>query len=189
MKLFMSYAVMLLLGVSMLYVGISGYIVLEFEARVEREKRNDPSPTPQKPIIYNGEAFGDLLSARRAQEQDKINEYFEWVFKVPPALPVLLTSLAFGILGGVAAVVQGLVNAQHVAFIPMLLRPVLGGLIGLMVFGIAITAPKLIVESAEGVRPLALIFLCLFAGTFSDHVYRWVEEKTKSMFPLEPKTA
>ena len=174
--------IILLMGSLALYVGISGWVVADFEARMERQVRAQKAG--ETTVVYEGVTFADVASAREVAEQDKITRYFRWVFMVPPGLPILLTSLAFGVLGGIANVVHKLAGSLPVPSKQLVFKPLFGGIIGLMVFGIASTAPKLIVETAEGVRPLSLMFLCLFAGTFSNHVFAWVEEKTKSVFPL-----
>lgn len=230
------YAGIILLGAGSLYVGLSGWVVAEFESRIEqqlREKpqRTEPPTAPAKPapvvagdgkddakakaavqadettpskegvksknnvrtetvgpsesrVIYQGVSFTNIASARQFAEESKINRYFRWVYRVPPGLPILLTAIAFGVMGGIANIVHKLAGSEPVNPLMMIFKPLFGGVVGLMVFGLATAMPKLIVESAEGVRPLTLIFLCLFAGTFSNHVYAWVEEKTKFIFPL-----
>lgn len=182
MKTTFFYAFAIVMGTLALYVGISGWVVADFDARLERQVREQKGEV--KEVIYQGISFKDVASARQVAEQDKITSYFRWVYQVPPGLPLLLTSLAFGFVGGIANLLHKLAGSETVPGPMLLFKPLYGGIIGLMVFGISTTAPKLIVESAEGVRPLSLMFLCLFAGTFANHVYTWVEEKTKMLFPL-----
>jgi hypothetical protein len=185
MKTFFCYVFIVLLGTASLYVGISGWVVADLEARLERQVRENKGRN--EAVIFQGVKFADAASARQAAEEDKINHYFRWVYQVPEGLPILLTSLAFGVVGGIGTIVHKLAGGGDVTAPMLVFKPLFGGLIGLMVFGMATVAPKVVVESAEGVRPVALIFLCLFGGTFSNHVFQWVEEKTKMLFPLGGK--
>jgi len=181
------YTIAIVMGTFALYVGISGWVVADFEARMDRQVTEQKGDV--KEVIYRGISFKNVVIARQVIEQDMIMRYFRWVFEVPPGLPLLLTALAFGFVGGIANILHKLAGSERVPGPMLLFKPLYGGIIGLMVFGISTTAPKLIVESAEGVRPLALMFLCLFAGTFANHVYTWVEEKTKLLFPLSNPAA
>jgi hypothetical protein len=202
------YVFVFLVGTVALYVGISGWVVADFEARLEKQKREDPVPArpsapvgdPVKPgaeeaaqgdaksrsseVIYQGISFDNEIDARQAAEGERINRCFRWVYQVPVGLPILLTSLAFGFLGGIANIAHKLAGSEAVSGLMMVFKPLFGGVIGLMVFGLCTALPKLMVESADGVRPVTMIFLCLFGGTFSNHVFAWVEEKTKMFFPL-----
>lgn len=230
MKAF-GYVFVFLVGTFALYVGISGWVVADFEARLEKQKRDNPpaaQPSPpstpaadqakggaepakptgdaakdgakprenalaaptsepkseQTEVLYMGISFANEIVARQFAEENKINRYFRWVYQVPPGLPILLTALAFGFLGGIANIAHKLAGSEPVPGLMMVFKPLFGGVVGLMVFGLCTALPKLMVESADGVRPVTMIFLCLFGGTFSNHVFAWVEEKTKMLFPL-----
>jgi hypothetical protein len=186
MNIKLTSAYIVFMGAFALYVGISGWVLADFEARMERQVRENKGDTS---VIFEGVSFANAASARQAAEEDKISRYFRWVFMVPPGLPLFLTSLAFGVVGGIANIAHKLAGSLFVPTKMLVFKPLFGGVVGLMIFGLATAAPKLVVESADGVRPIAVMFLCLLGGTFSNHVYAWVEEKTKALFPLTAPTS
>jgi hypothetical protein len=112
---------------------------------------------------------------------------FAWTYNLPASLPLFITAIAFGILGGIANVVYKAIGGEVQTTQRLVLKPLFGGFIGLMILGISYVLPAVLTVNEDKVRPISLAFLCLYAGAFSNHVYLWLEDKIKSVFSMDIK--
>jgi hypothetical protein len=101
----------------------------------------------------------------------------------------MITAISFGILGGIANVLHKAIKGFPQTNQRLVFKPLFGAFIGLMVLGITYVLPAILTVNEDSVRPIALAFLCLYAGAFSNHVYVWLEEKIKTLFTLEKESS
>lgn len=168
---------LVLSGPLVLYVAVSSWLVIDLDAKIAADH------IPATGSYYvGGIEFKSELAARTALTERSIGRYFGWIYALPLNLPILLAALSFGHLGGMAALLRELANDLPVSCRRLICLPFFGAMVGLMVFGAATIAPQLVFNSAEGVRPLSLVFLCLLGGVFSEAVFKWAEEKTTAFF-------
>jgi len=173
-----------LLGIAGAYFSAAGWVIANLDDEI-----STPSDKTEQggAVVYKGVSFSSIYDAREAIEKDNVNNLFKWTYDIPASLPLLIMAVAFGILGGVTNVIYKAIGGEIQTNSRVSLKPLFGGLMGMMVLGITFVLPALLTVDNGKVRPVALAFLCMYAGAFSNHVYLWLEEKIKTLFALEKK--
>lgn len=175
--------VVVILGIVSMYLAAAGWVIANLDTKISTETKK--SNSTEEGVVYQGVSFANIYEARLAIEREKVTTIFQWVYGIPASLPLLMTALSFGFLGGISNVIYKAIGGEVQTNQRVLLKPFFGGFIGLMVLGITYVLPAVLMANGDSVRPISLAFLCLYAGAFSNHVYLWLEEKIKSIFALE----
>jgi hypothetical protein len=169
------------------YVAICTWVVANLDAAIAlNEKQTNQSGAGE--VVYQGIAFSNIYEAREAVEQDNVASCFSWAYKLPASLPLILAALSFGILGGVGNVMYKAIGSRKQSDVAIALTPLFGAILGLMVFGVTYLLPAVLtVDNNMTTRPISVVFLALYAGVFSNHVYNWIEEQAVKKFFADPK--
>ena len=173
-----------LLGLASAYFAAAGWVIANLDSEIYKKGPQQTDKTGQG-VVYDGIPFLNIYQARQAVEKDKLTSWFTWTYSVPSSLPLLITAFSFGILGGLTSVIFKAVCSEVQTNRRVVLKPLLGGLIGIMVLGITYVLPAALMVNENKVSPVSLAFLCMYAGAFSNHVYIWLEEKIKTVFAIE----
>lgn len=183
----LSIVFVVVLGLVSMYFACAGWVIANLDKEiVTSSKQADGQGTN---VVYQGIAFADIYEARKAIEQEKVSTWFSWVYDVPASLPLLITAISFGILGGIANVIHKAIGGEQQSNPRIALKPLFGGGIGMMVLGITYVLPAALTVDNGHVRPVSLAFLSLYGGAFSNHVFLWLEEKIKTVFALAKRTS
>jgi hypothetical protein len=174
-----------LLGIASGYFSAAGWVIANLDNEVS--EKTDESGKKSGEVVYQGISFSSIYDARAAIDKDQITSLFKWTYNLPASLPLFITALSFGILGGIANVIYKAIGGEVQTNQRVVLKPLFGGLIGLMVLGMTYVLPAVLTVDNSKVRPVSLAFLSMYAGAFSTHVYLWLEEKIKTLFALDKK--
>ena len=140
--------------------------------------------------------FAISLKKIKASEDGNISHSVIFIF----------TAISFGIIGTITQQIRSIIirrreknNAPrstqmaHQKYIleqvSVLFRPVFGGLVGFMTYGITLLIPTILLNTSEStfVRPTTLLFFCFFGGLMSDQIYDIVTKIVLKLFEGEEK--
>ncbi len=173
MKLALRYMVLILWLAGSAYLGGGAWVGAKILQDTTITARASPKTAPG--IVYDGITFRNEQEELAFLFEQKASNLFPWVFAVPLFLMPLVLALAFGILGGVAAVVKHLVlDAAHVNDVAVVGLPLFGGFIGMMVSMLGMLIPSAL-SANSAARPEAMAGLALFGGLFSKQAFEAIE--------------
>lgn len=156
-----------------LYFGIGGLLRLNMDKTIKELDTKRESLEKQK-IDYqiNGNDFKNNYEFLVYLEIQSVNRHFPWASEISDFIAILITSFAFGLNGALIALFKQLAHEnKNLNEIKIWSTPTLGILTGLVVLGLAYIIPELLTKSSDGIQPITLMFLCLFAGMHSDKFY------------------
>jgi hypothetical protein len=161
-----------------LYVAVAGWVAYKTLEGVT------VSSGPDQYVEYEGLSFQNKENLQEFLHDKQSYSLFPWIFALPQELVPILTSIAFGTLGGVAALLKQILHDRlPVSNLPVFSRPVFGALMGFMLFLLSFLAPALFVTSSRpSARAETLAGLSFFGGAFSDLAFTWVEAQVRKLF-------
>lgn len=169
--------VIALLGAS-LYFGISGYLSVDvktFKAKADAARI--------EPFKVGNTEYNNTYEFLYEQNDDLIQKLFPYLKEIPESLALIITALAFGMLGGLARLIkQTTFDGLSLLQVKFLSLPVFGMLSGIFVLGITYVIPTILVEGDQKIRSETLIFLSLFAGLLCDKFYEWLNGIFENIF-------
>jgi len=164
-----------------LYFGLGGLLKAELEEGINLLKL--PLEDTKESVVYEGITFSSREALEMHLKIEKIILFFPWVYYLPSIVVIVFTSGAFGALGGVTRIVKQLAIAKiSISDIAVVSIPLFGFLIGILLLGIASVIPAALTASKVDIQPTTLLFICLFGGVYSEHVYKWLESQIKHIF-------
>ncbi|NMM47759.1 hypothetical protein [Marinigracilibium pacificum] len=164
-----------------LYTGTGGYLILQNEQLYEHAQTLE-----KKVVRYGKVCFDNKEVMKAALEQDKIAMVYPYALKIPSFLSFLLTAISFGIIGAYGNIINDTIKhkRQFKDTQNLLLVPVQGGIIGIIILGISYTIPVILTNENVSLKPITVVFLCLFGGIFYLKFYDWIISKiNKVLFP------
>lgn len=168
-----------------LFFGIGGLTKLNSDETMESILKNkaDLISKPFAPITVNGLTIDNEFEYEISNERDGLEKYFTWTVTLPRFTALTITALSFGLLGAVISLFKDLAfRNKTVLEIPYLSLPLLGILTGLVVLGLSYLLPTLITKGSNEIRPITLMFLCLFCGICADDFYKKIEKSFDKLF-------
>lgn len=173
-----------------LYFGIGGWAKMDLEQ--EKKVTNNKLLKNDQAVIYQGISFKSYRDLQAALENEelieekvKIYKYFPWIFYLPSFVGFVITAGAFGALGGVTNILKQIaIDNVKLEDSKVMSTPIFGFLVGLLMLGISYVFPSALTFDKADVKPTSLLFLCMFGGIFSGHIYNWLENFIKSILPI-----
>lgn len=173
MNFFIKFIYLMILISFFLFVGIGGIIKAHYEEDITRLKIEASQQEKNQPLFYKGIQFENYNELALNLMVKNIPRVYTWIIEeISPFLALIITSLSFGLLGGIIHLFRK--NPSFLVCISwkdLLLFPVYGMLTGMVVLGISYLLPSVLVTNTGEVRPITLMFLSLFAGIFIDTFY------------------
>jgi H+/Cl- antiporter ClcA len=116
-------------------------------------------------------------------EYANLEHYFAWTIKIPKFTAFLITAMCFGLLGAVISIIKALAfGATKLNDSKWISEPLLGLLTGLVVLGLSYILPTLLTKGGIDIRPLTLMFLCLFCGIYTEKFYNTLSSAFDKIF-------
>ena len=134
--------------------------------------------------------FGQILQKIKIAEDGNVSTSVIFIF----------TAISFGVIGTITQQIKYIIvkrsefvknqtkNQSYILEdVSVLFRPVFGGLVGFMAYGITLLIPTIIQNVSEStfIRPTTLLFFCFFSGMMSDEIYDWVANLIIKLFEGE----
>jgi hypothetical protein len=164
--------------VSAFYVGVAGWVACK-----ALEATSVHSNSDEFYVEFDGLSFENQQSLSEFLADRRDARLFPWVFQIPQELRPFITSIAFGILGGIILLLKKIVvDRVSVALLPAFSSPAFSGLVGMMLFFLSFLAPTALVSGHNPARTEALVAVSVFGGAFSEVAYTWVEAQVKKLF-------
>jgi hypothetical protein len=161
-----------------LYVGIGGWTA--FELRTERRvAMMQPSGTS---VTYRGAVYRSMDELAVELEDERAARWFPWIRTAPKFLALSLSCFAFGALGAILRLIRmlGTTDARPSTVATI---PISGGLLGIVLLGLAYIIPSAIVQASDiVVRPISVFAICMLGGLFSDEVIAWIKSTLNKVF-------
>jgi len=176
-KILISFA-LLCITLAALYCAAAGWINAELNAALKENKTTKVI----QPVIAHGIQFVNEDALKRYDQAATARGWFPWMVDLPQPLALFITTISFGLVGGVMRVVFDALHNNVALAGHTFARVFLSGLTGLLVLGISFVIPAALTFSEATVRPVALLFLCLIGGIFYDHLIGWVKTRLEKIF-------
>jgi hypothetical protein len=156
-----------------LYVGIAGITKVSSDEVLESIVQDrDKLQKDTINTTWNGQHVATLYDLKYLSEYTTLTNLFPWTQAIPKFTAYLITAMAFGLLGALIGLIKDLALTATVARdTKWFSRPLLGLLTGLVVLGLSYLLPTVLIKGNNEIRPLTLMFLCLFCGIFSEKFY------------------
>ncbi|RFZ85348.1 hypothetical protein DYU05_07050 [Mucilaginibacter terrenus] len=183
---FLASFVLIAWAVTGLYLGIGGLTKLDTDEnfkdiqkrKTELELKKFNPPITVKEIPIDNEYDYQIFTLHQG-----IEEYFTWTVILPRFAALSITAMSFGLLGAVVFLLKSLaLNKEDITKIKYLSLPTLGILTGMVVLGLSYILPTIIVEGATEIRPITLMFFCLFCGICSENFYKKIDDLFEKLF-------
>jgi len=164
--------------VGALYVGVAGWVACK-----ALEATSVKADSTETYVEYDGLSFENQQSLSDFLSDRQDARLFPWIFQIPQEIRPFVTSIAFGVLGGVILLLKKTaIDHLPVASISVFGSPTFSGLVGMMLFLISFLVPTAFVAGHNPVRTESLAAVSLFAGAFSEVAYVWIEEQVRKLF-------
>jgi uncharacterized membrane protein len=168
-----------------LYFGIGGVTKLSSDETIDNIQKNktDLMAKPMSQVLdgvtLSNQYLYDLYTEHKGLEKS----FFSWTIELPKFTALLVTAMSFGLLGTIVALFKELSIANsNIINIKYLSQPLLGILTGLVVLGLSYVLPSLLTKSSNDIRPITLMFLCLFCGICVEKFYKRIDTSFEKLF-------
>ena len=98
-QFFLSLILLLITGLA-LYSAAAGWVNSELTAALKENKASEVA----KPVIFKDIQFVNEDALKRYQAASAEKQWFPWMVDLPQPIALLVTSISFGLLGGVFSV-------------------------------------------------------------------------------------
>ncbi len=160
-----------------LYVGSAGWVACKALENISVGSDSEHY------VEYEGISFENKESLQEFLHDSKGAKLFPWIFAIPQELAPLITSVAFGLLGGVAGLLKKItIDSSPVSSLPVIACPAFGALVGVMLFFLSFLLPAIFIAGRNPGRTETLVGVSLFGGLFSEASYIWIDKQIKKLF-------
>jgi hypothetical protein len=167
-----------------LYLASAGWVRVELQTAL---RESGKAPRADTQVEFEGMTFANEAARNRFLAIREAETYFPWTQKLPNQVSLIITAMSFGFLGGVIKLLFLTVSSD-----PEPVRTyaslALSAMTGLVILAISFALPAALTEAEVTVRPVVLLFLCLFGGIFSNHLLLWLQEQFGKLFERKTKT-
>lgn len=169
--------ILLALSVGAAYVGVGTYLAVKAIETI------DVTISSSGAAEYEKIPFRDAGEVMRFRRQEKLGQSFPWAASMPVELLQFAMATAFGLLGGVAAVLKRIVmDKRPIGTTPFIGRPLFGMVVGLMLFALSYVIPSILTTGRSPLRAEAVLGFALLGGLFAEDTYLFVQKKTNQFF-------
>jgi hypothetical protein len=167
-----------------LYFGIGGISRISVDEVTESiDKQKDALKKDTINIKLDGVDIENKYQLKYILEYSNLENYFPWAIQLTTFSSFLVTSMSFGLLGAMINIlIQIVFSASKIEDSNYVSKPLLGLLTGIVVLGLSYIIPTLIVKGNAEIKPLSLMFLCLFCGIYSDKFYEKMSNSFDKFF-------
>ena len=191
---YISPIIILLWFVLSIYIGCGGLTSLELTDENDRISKLVVDAKDTIAVKLNGLSFENKSAANIYAEEKEHDRkarlaasIFPWLNFPYSFMGLMITSFAFGVLGGTISLLKGIAltntNTENSKIFSL---PLLGGGCGILILSIAYILPILIVSGETQVRPVTIVFVSLFAGLFTDKFFQWLASNFDKIFKTTP---
>ena len=152
-----------------LYFGIAGLAKAKYDENIQ-EIENKKEKLMKESVDYKLDdlTFSNKYELLHYIEDKNVSKYFLWAQEISSFLSLILTSFFFGILGSISSIFKEIVyDNVNISDIKIWSKPLLGGLTGLVIFGLSYILPEILVNNSGSMKPITLMFLSMFGGMFT----------------------
>lgn len=161
-----------------LYVGVAGWVACK-----ALESTSIITVSETQYVEYDGLSFENAQSLSNFLADRQEARLFLWIFQIPQELRPFVTTIAFGVLGGVILLLKKIaIDHVQIASLPVFVSPAFSGLLGMMLFFLSFIAPTALVVGHNPARTESLAAVSLFGGAFSEVTYVWIEGQIGRVF-------
>ncbi len=167
-----------------LYFGIGGIARIKLdETQQELESDKEQLQKDTVNVRYEGIDLETKYELKYYLEVRSIENYFPWAVRLSSFVAMLLTAFSFSLLGAVIGIIKEVALKNiPVAETKYWSLPLLGLLSGLVILGLSYLLPTLLIKNGTEIRPLTLMFLCLFGGIFITSFYEKLSQYFNKLF-------
>ena len=173
-----------------MYIGVGGLVATHLNSPEALASVTEGDGPIKVEIDGREVPFASAAEYHHYLEVQDSKKLFPIAFALPSLVSLLISTAAFGALGGVARLLKWIAHDKH----PLTLTeaaslPALGFLMGMMLLGLSSLVPATLIQGDEvTLRPTTLIFLALIFGFFSKESLAWLRTRFKSMLSGSEET-
>ena len=167
-----------------LYFGMGGISRISVDEVTESiDKQKDALKKDTTDLVLNGITIQNKYQLKYVLEYSNLENFFPWAIQLTTFSSFLVTSMSFGLLGAIINILIQIVTSNlKVEESNYISKPLLGLLTGIVVLGLSYLLPTLIVKGDAQIKPLSLMFLCLFCGIYSAKFYEKMSDSFDKLF-------
>jgi len=158
------------------YIALYGWVGIDLNAAIEKSRA---TPT-KEPVIYKGINYESEDVVKIIMRYEIAEYIFPFIYKIPNPICLFFAAIAFGYLGGLIKVLYDIIRINKGISCKTLCSLAMSSLSGLLILGISYVIPSALTASDITLRPLTLLFLCLFSGLFSEQTVSWLQKLYES---------
>lgn len=167
------------------YAGVAGYVAC-------KAVESTATSAADESVEYHGLNFENGENLQQFLHDSEVAKLFPWIFAVPQECVPLITSAAFGLLGGAIVTLKKLaIDQLRIPSSSVFTLPVFGAVVGMMLYFLSFLLPAIFISGRSPTRPESLVGLSCLGGAFSEQAFRWMKEQVEGkIFPSKaPKKA
>ncbi|MFM7858538.1 MAG: hypothetical protein ACKO96_43115 [Flammeovirgaceae bacterium] len=187
---FLNSTILFIWIVGALYFGSGGVTSLEL---TEERNRIDALEADNKDtvgVFYDGMKMKNksLAEIRRQEKEFEAVEslaykVFPWLNLPYRFLGLLITSIAFGILGASIALLRDITKElPTIENAKIFSKPFLGGGCGIIILSIAYVLPEILVSGETQIKSTTIVLISLFGGLFTEKFFDWFSSAFNRIF-------
>ncbi len=167
-----------------LYFGVGGIARANLDETLQMlEKEKETLKKDTINITYHDLTFTNKYELKYFLEAESLEKTFPWAIRISSFVGLILTAFSFGLLGSLIFLIKEVTfEKKTIQEVRIWSMPILGMLTGLVVFGLSYLLPTVLIKSDNELRPITLMFLCLFGGMYSQKFYEKISEYFNKIF-------
>lgn len=163
-----------------IYIGTGAFIGADLHVTLTSKLPTESSLSQYK---YKGVVFKSEEVVKEVVKRETVGKYFPWILDLPLTATVLLLAFCSAAFGGIIKIFREIaIDHKDILDIPITYLSFFAGSLGLMVLGVSYLLPAALTASKNTPRPIAIMFLSIFAGIFCENTMEWLEKQNKKLF-------
>lgn len=165
-----------------LYLGSGGVTSLELSEERKRIEALEADTKDTVSVYYDGMNLKNKSAAEIRKQEKTFEEIeklaigiFPWLNLPYRFLGLLITSIAFGILGASIALLRDITkDLPTIENAKVVSKPFLGGGCGIIILSVAYVLPEVLVSGETEIKSTTIVLISLFGGLFTDKFFDWL---------------
>jgi len=146
-------------------------------AAIDESRAASKAKGPAEPFEYKNVTYESKEVAKIIIRYEIAEKIFPLIDKMPNPICLFFSAIALGYLGGLIKVLYEIIRLNIEVSSSTLCSLAMSSLSGLLILGASYVIPSALTASNVTLKPLSLLFMCLFAGLFSEQTVSWLQKK------------
>jgi hypothetical protein len=168
-----------------LYVGIGGLGNEDYKNKLISLNTNGPAIGDTVPVKEGLIEYPNVFEMKKIEiieQQNNFMQFYPWLEKLPDIISLLFTCGSFSLLGSFLFITRNIISNRSKVSIIKYPAIVLSSLLtGLVIMGLSYLLPIVLINDGGKIRPIALMFLSLVGGMYSNTLYKKLSKYVENL--------